>query len=311
MLARSRSEDLTCEYGQAQHGNERSTRESSMAEWIETYRGVVSAWECDIVEHFTIAYYFERFADATRNFLELIGEVESLGPAVGTGPSRLYTTFTQELRAGARFLLLSAVVGVEERSVRLGHQVVNSASGQTVSWLAETLALPASATPQLRRQLEARAVAWPGPEVPQPATLGPAQGALMARTRVKPWEIDEAGRMSSAACVHRFSGAGMQFLSSIGMTAAYMHSNRRGFSTLALDLRLVTGAKAGDRLDVRTSIAHLGNSSLRYLHCMSGADGREIASMMQAGVQLDLDARRPAALPTAIREAGSRLLPQA
>jgi len=28
-----------------------------MAEWTETYRGVVSAWECDIVEHFTIAYY--------------------------------------------------------------------------------------------------------------------------------------------------------------------------------------------------------------------------------------------------------------
>ena len=44
-----------------------------MAEWVETYRGVVNAWECDIVEHFTIAYYFERFADATRNFLELVG----------------------------------------------------------------------------------------------------------------------------------------------------------------------------------------------------------------------------------------------
>src|SRR5436189_189216 len=72
-----------------------------MAEWIETYRGVVSAWECDIVEHFTIACYFERFANATRNFLELIGEGETLGPAAGTGTSRLYTTFTQELRAGA------------------------------------------------------------------------------------------------------------------------------------------------------------------------------------------------------------------
>ena len=48
-----------------------------MAEWKETYRGVVSAWECDVVEHFTIAYYFERFADATRNFLELIGAAEA------------------------------------------------------------------------------------------------------------------------------------------------------------------------------------------------------------------------------------------
>ena len=39
-----------------------------MADWIETYRGVVNAWECDVVEHFTIAYYFDRFADATRNY---------------------------------------------------------------------------------------------------------------------------------------------------------------------------------------------------------------------------------------------------
>ena len=56
-----------------------------MADWIETYRGVVNAWECDVVEHFTIAYYFDRFADASRNFLDLIGEGESLQPAVNEG----------------------------------------------------------------------------------------------------------------------------------------------------------------------------------------------------------------------------------
>jgi acyl-CoA thioesterase FadM len=278
-----------------------------MAEWTETYRGVVSAWECDIVEHFTIAYYFERFADATRNFLELIGEGDTLGPAVGTGPSRLYATFTQELRAGAGFHMMSAVTVVNANSLRLGHQVVDSASGQTVSSVMENFPIPASATPDIRRGLEARAVTWPGPEVPEPMVLGTAEGSLTARDRVKPWEIGEGGTMSLAACIHRFSGAGMQFLSSIGMNAEYMHQSRRGFSTLALDLRLVAGASAGDRIDVRTSIAHLGNTSLRYVHRMRGAGGREIASLVQAGVHLDLDARRPTAVPPAIREAISRL----
>ena len=282
-----------------------------MAEWTETYRGVVSAWECDIVEHFTIAYYFERFADATRNFLELIGEGDILGPAVGTGPSRLYTTFTQELRAGAGFHMLSAVTVVDANSLRLAHQVVDSASGRTVSWVMENLPIPASATPDIRRRLEARAVAWPGPELPEPMAQGAAEGPLTARDRVKPWEIGEGGTMSLAACIHRFSGAGMQFLSSIGMNAEYMHRNRRGFSTLALDLRLVAGANAGDRIDVRTSIAHLGNTSLRYVHRMRGAGGREIASLVQAGVHLDLDARRPTAVPPAIREAITKLLTEA
>ena len=281
-----------------------------MAEWIETYRGVVSAWECDIVEHFTIAYYFQRFADATRNFHELIGEGETLGAAAATGTARLYVSFAQELRAGAGFHMLTAVMAVDETSLQLGHQVVESSGARTVAWLTETRPLPATATPQLRRRLEAQAAPWPGPEVPAPATPDTAPGALTARDRVKPSEIDEAGAMSLAACIHRFSGAGMQFLSSIGMTGAYMHQNRRGFSTLALDLRLLASAKAGDRIDVRTSIAHLGNTSLRYLHRMSAADGREIASLVQAGVQLDLDARRPTALPPAIREAVSRLLPK-
>jgi acyl-CoA thioesterase FadM len=279
-----------------------------MAEWIETYRGVVSAWECDIVEHFTIAYYFDRFADATRNFLELVGEGETLYPAAATGAWRLYTSFAQELRAGAGFHMLSAVTDVDESSLLLGHQVVDSTSGQTVSWLAETLPLPASVTPPLRRRLEARAVAWPGPEVPQRTAQGTSEGALTARDRVKPWEIGEGGTMSLAAHVHRFSGAGMQFLSSIGMTAAYMHQNRRGFSTLALDLRLLAGAKTGDRIDVRTSIAHLGNTSLSYVHRMSGADGGEIASLLQVGVHLDLDARRPTAVPPAIRDSITTLL---
>lgn len=281
-----------------------------MSQWIETYRGVVSAWECDIVEHFTIAYYFERFADATRNYFELIGEAEALAPVLAARPARLYTSFTQELRAGAGFHVLSAVAGVDETSLRLGHQVISSSRAATVSWVMETLPLPAAATPELRQALTDRLVTWPGPAVPETAAKA-RRGTLTARDRVKPRELGEDGDMALAAHVHRFSQAGMQFLSSIGMTGDYMHQNRRGFSTLSLDLRLMGNARAGDRLDVETGIAHLGNTSLSYLHRMRGRDGREIASMLQTGVQLDLDARRPAPLPPAIRETVSKLLAEA
>jgi len=33
-----------------------------MVDWSETNRGSIRAWECDIVEDFTVAYYFERLA---------------------------------------------------------------------------------------------------------------------------------------------------------------------------------------------------------------------------------------------------------
>ncbi|MGD9803532.1 MAG: thioesterase family protein [Hyphomicrobiaceae bacterium] len=272
-----------------------------MADWIETYQGVVSAWECDIVEHFTIAYYFEKFADATRNFIELIGEGESLGPCVGTGPSRLVATFESELRAGAAFNMTSAVTGLEGDTLQIGHQLIDTAKGKTVTWLAESLALPPSLGAEARTRIAARAVAWSGPALKAPDPLPAAKGDLTARDRVKPWELDERGRLSLSDHVHRFSGAGMHFLNSIGMSGAYMHANRRGFSTFLLDVALVSPAHVGERIDVHTAVAHLGNTSMRYVHRMIGADGRAIASMVQAGVQLDLDARRPTAFPDDIR----------
>jgi len=112
-----------------------------VTEWLETYRGVVNPWECDVVQHFTIAYYFDRFADATRNFIDLVGENDSLDAGVGNGPCRGYATFQHELRAGAGFHILTAVTDIDASALQLGHQVVDSTTGKTVAWLSETRAL--------------------------------------------------------------------------------------------------------------------------------------------------------------------------
>jgi len=282
-----------------------------MAEWIETYRGVVSAWECDVVEHFTIAYYFEKFVDATRNFVDLIGEEEALAACIGTGPSRLVTTFQAELRGGAAFHILSAVTGIDEAALSIGHQVVDTVSGKTITWVAERLALPSGLSPASRTRLASLVVGWPGPEVAAPSPLPSDRGNLTGRDRVKPWEVDEAGRLSLSDHVHRFSAAGMHLLASVGMTGAYMQANRRGISTFLLDVELISAARLGERIDVHTAIAHLGNTSMRYVHRMVGSDGRDIATMVQAGVQLDLDARRPTPFPAEIRDRVTSLLQKA
>jgi acyl-CoA thioester hydrolase len=41
--------------------------------WLETYRGVVYRWEVDHVDHFTVAYYLDRFQHASLGLLEAIG----------------------------------------------------------------------------------------------------------------------------------------------------------------------------------------------------------------------------------------------
>jgi acyl-CoA thioesterase FadM len=272
-----------------------------VAEWLETYRGVVNPWECDVVQHFTIAYYFDRLADATRNFFDFTGVEGDVVANVRHGPVRGHAVFQQELRAGSGLHILTAVMGIDACALRLAHQIVNSTTGKTVTWLSERYTLPETLPAQWREKLASLALPWHGPSVPDPPTPNATQGLATARDRVKPWEIGEDGTMSPSAHIHRFSAAGMQILAAVGMTAAYMHDERRGFSTFALDLTRVGHASVGERVDIATAVSHLGNSSLRLAHRMTGPNNRQIAFLVQSGVHLDMDTRRSTAIPNQLR----------
>jgi len=278
-----------------------------VAQWIETYRGVVNPWECDVVQHFTIAYYFDRFADAMRNFLDHCA-ADGIDAGLDHGPVRHHATFQNELRAGAGFHILTGVIDIDALALRIGHQVLDSTSGETVTWVTQTLALPQALPSAKRQKLAALCLPWSGPRIPDRRILGAARGQLAARDRVKAWEIDESGAMSLPAHIHRFSAASMQTLAAVGMTSRYMQDCRRGYSTFELDFTQVAGAGVGDTIDVTTSVAHLGKSSLRLAHRMTGRNGVEIAFLMQSGVHLDTDARRSTAIPDELRPAIEKLL---
>jgi acyl-CoA thioesterase FadM len=91
----------------------------AMSGWTETCRGIVSPWECDVTEHFTIAYYFDRLADAASTIAESLG-LREVSRAVGR---RFDIRFARELRAGASFHILSGPTALDERSIRFAHQL--------------------------------------------------------------------------------------------------------------------------------------------------------------------------------------------
>jgi acyl-CoA thioesterase FadM len=278
-----------------------------MAGWTETCRGIVAPWECDITEHFTIAYYFDRLADAASTTAGQLGLAE-MPQAAGR---RFDVRFVRELRAGASFHILSAPLAIDESLLRLGHQFLDSANGEVTAWVEETIDLARETLPDGPRDAIDRLLsAWPGPAVerrPEPAGF---EGFIpTARDRVKPIDVGADGNFALAAFVHRFTAGCVQALAAIGATASYLETERRGFSTFELALQIIGLPLLGSPLLVETGILHLGNSSVRFMHRMSDpADGREFARMGQFGVQLDLDTRRPAALPEALRAAAQRLL---
>lgn len=283
-----------------------------MDNWSETYRGTVPPWECNVTEHFTIAYYFDRLEEAEANLAEMLGVG---GLLRGGGFARhLDVRFARELRAGSSFHIESAALGAPravDGGLRLGHRFVNSSKGETVTWIAERWDLPAGSLATERQSaIAGRLAVWEGPAAetrPEPASH--AGFIPTARGRVKPGDLDAIGRFALAAMVHRFTDACIQAASAIGMDGEFLAANRRGFSTFELALR-ISGALALDEpYLVESGIAHLGNSSLRMIHRMSDPrSGAEVARLGQYGVNLDLEARRPARWPDEIRARAAALV---
>jgi len=279
-----------------------------MTHWTETFRGTVPPWECDVTEHFTVGYYFDRLEEAEANFLDAL----NLGdPRHRGGPPRRYEVrYARELRAGASFHIESAALGVDN-GLRLGHRFVDSVNGEVVTWFDEHLDLSAAPlTPEQRGAIEGRLAVWNGPEAEQrPEPVGTAGFIPTARGRVKPEDLDAAGHFSLAAIVLRFSNASGQLGAAAGMDAGFMEKQRRGFSTFELSLRIFGALPLDAPYLIETGIGHLGNSSLRMIHRMTDArNGVEVARLGQFGVNLDLDARRPARWPDDIRSRAAALL---
>ena len=279
-----------------------------MTEWTETYRGTVAPWECDVTEHFTIACYFDRVEQAAASIAEASASPTVCAAAV----SRAGSTSASPASCGPATAFMSKAPRSRfDPALRLGHRVVDSANGDRVTWIEEVWDVPPALLTAERRDVIARRLAiWEGPAAearPEPRTMA---GAIpSARGRVEPTDLDEFGRFSLAAFVHRFTDALLQTAAAIGMTTEYMKTQRRGFSTFELALRIIEAPRLGEPYLVETGIAHLGSSSIRFLHRMSDPrSGAEFARLGQFGVQLDLDARRPAPLPDEIRARAAPLL---
>ena len=270
-----------------------------MTDWIETYRGAVPPWQCDVTEHFTVAYYFDRLEESAANLADTLG--------ITGMPTRVDARYAKELRAGACFHIESAPVGIDN-GLRVGHRVVDTSSGEVVTWFDTYYDL--SLSPDQRRTIDEQLATWNGPAAePRPEPTSTEGFIPTARGRAKPSDLDAAGNFSLSAMVHRFSNASGQTAAALGMDTAFLQRNRRGFSTFEMTLRVTGTLRLDEPYLIETGIGHLGNSSLRMIHRMTNPrDGREIARLGQYGVNLDLDARRPARWPEEIREKAAALV---
>jgi acyl-CoA thioesterase FadM len=288
--------------------------------WIDTYRGTVHRWEVDNVDHFTVAYYFERFEDATAALLHTLG----LDRASLAGTGRVCVTlgchvrYLRELRMGDILHIRSGVISADSNSLLVGHEVIDSGDGALCTTVAQRMALvemdsrtPLPLTQSQRDAAASLQIEWTGSEAAE-TNVDPtgADGFLeTARDAIKPRELDSTGVAGFAAYIHRFSAANGHVLAAFGVTPAYLKNERRGFSTFEFNLRFGDPLRAGDLVRVQSALVHVGNSSMRILHRMTKVGASKTAATLeQAGVHLDVAARRPTPLPDEMRARAKALL---
>ena len=270
-----------------------------MGDWLETYRGTVFRWKVDGNDHFTVAYYFARIADAGAALLADLG----LGPDE-TRTIDCFVRYQRELRVNDLMHVESGVIGAEPGALLLGHKLIDSGAGALCTTVEQRVRVPAALTAETARRVDRRRVTWEGPARERRARpAGWAGFRDSARDTVKPAELDVSGAVALSHYVHRFSAANGHAIAAFGMTPAYMRGEHRGFSTFEFQLEVGAPLRAGDRLRVRSGLVHVGNSSLRLLHVMTREPaGEVVASLEQSGVHFDQEARRPAPLPPALHE---------
>ena len=265
-------------------------------ELVETCRGSVAPGECDVMGHLTIGCYFDRFADAAFALIDRVAPAPA-PPAAAWRSTSVFVRYSRELRAGDGLFIRSGVIGREGEEIRLGHEVVDAATGEITTRVEHTLAprdLPYGALGEQRRVLAEAAIPWESPGFEDIAPLNhPERMIETARDRVKAWEVDERGELALSGLVQRFAGGCLQLAGAIGITPDYIRRERRGFSTFETRLHIEAPPPgAGDQVLLKSGILGTGHSSVRMLHELFMAKtGESLALFYQSGVHFDLEAR--------------------
>lgn len=264
-----------------------------------TFMGAVPPWECDIVDHFTVAYYYQKLDHATDVVLGRAG-LDPTDPAAPT-MVRCLTRFERELRKGDIYRIETARLEAD----RLAHRLIDAETDTVCTHFDQFMSapIPDGGAEPADSDSERLQLAPPTPVSPSARWLDTGVDVLAAE------DCGLAGSATSHAYILRFSAAGEHLRSAIGITPTYVRENNVGFATFSFDARFAIRAAPGTPLKVQSALSHVGRTSLRIEHrLLDMRNGTRLAGLTQAGVHLDKARRRPSPMPSHIVAAARELL---
>jgi acyl-CoA thioester hydrolase len=98
---------------------------------IETNKGVVHPWLCDVMGHLTTRHYTAMFDDASYHLVHACGVLPS--HAIGFVDAQITLKFNAELTAGSLFYIKSRLLNLGNKSFTALHTMFNSKNDSPVA----------------------------------------------------------------------------------------------------------------------------------------------------------------------------------
>jgi acyl-CoA thioester hydrolase len=283
---------------------------------LETWRGGVSAWECDSLGHMNVRFYVARAVEG------LVGLASALGLG-GAFRERATATllvkdhhirFLREAHAGTPLHMIGGVIDIQECEARFLQLLVHSTTGQLAASF-QTLVTHATAGDERAfpwsdaTRLAAERLKIAVPEAAAPRSLGLAasagRGALavadtlgLARLgtgAIGVGDCDVFGRMRPDVLVGRISDgdSGLGGVLPAGSADEDRSPTAMGSAVLEYRLAYLGWPRAGDRYVIRSGLTAVGEKTRNFVHWMLDPDsGRMWGSSEAVAVSLDLTTRR-------------------
>lgn len=282
---------------------------------LELWRGGVNTWECDEMGHLNVRFYVSRAVEGLAAVASAMGLTGAFHAAAASTlvVRDQHIRFIREARPRGSLHMVGGVVEIGETSARIFQLLVHSSSGEPaasfltlVEHVSGREARPFAWTQRTREQAGALMVEPPAGVGPRSLDLAPSQGSASVAEAERLNLIRLASGAVGLADCDAFGRARPEFLVgrvSDGVPALGAALARGGAASppdpkmggAVLEYRIVhhRPLRAGDRFEIRSGLAEVGEKTQRLVHWILDPDSGGAWGAAQAvAVRLDLEARR-------------------
>lgn len=282
---------------------------------VVTYRGRVSAAECDQMRHMNVQFYMEKNSQA----LAQLGAMLGLSGSKGTGfyPAADRILFEQEVYAGDVLVMRSAIRKIDGDQLHIASMLQNSETGsiaarfETVARLwdtdtGETVPLPEIARNKAKSFATAKDDAFP---LPRPITGPrlqadiPKNAVVTCRRAVNTWEVNDTAVATPAFVISCVSDAAMHFFTHVGASHAWRVEHDIGSAALDYNITYLRPMAIGTPVEAHSQFLETREKTFRFSHHLSDATTDQITATIEVtAVLFDLTKRKSILLPDEFHE---------